>query len=122
MLDFKNWLENSVEAPEYMPPSEYDPPDEDEMQRILQTPVRADNPPHLNGDRYRFFFRLGKTADFLVRFGGIVAPKAKPGSLNAKCFNLLNKRDYAGLYKLLKYIQFNNNADVRQQLLAFREK
>jgi hypothetical protein len=117
-MEFKAWLEYE-EFP--LEPSEYDPPDEDEMQKILNTPIRCDNPPSLDGDRYRFAFRLGKMADFTIRFGGIVAPNAKPGSLNARCFDLVRKRDCAGLYKLLRYVQFNNNPAVRRQLLKFSE-
>lgn len=118
-MNFKLWLETE-EFP--LEPSEYDPPDESAMQDILKTPVRCDNPPSLKGDHYRFRFRLGKMVEFIVKFGGIVGLKAAKGSLNARCFELMRRRDCKGLYQLLQYVYHNNNAEIRRQILWHDEK
>lgn len=117
MLNFRQWLEND-EFP--LEPSEYDPPNEKEMERIRKIPLSVDNPPDLNGDRYRFKMPLGEIQDFVVKTGAIIGLKAARGSLNAKCFQLLKKRDIEGLYKTLQYILGNQNKLIANQLFSHR--
>jgi len=107
MFEFKKWIEQD----------EYDLPDEDHMDRIRNTPSGADTIPDLQGDRFRFQMPMGHMEEFLISRGSIIGLKAPKGSLNAKCFNLLDQRKYVELYKTLRYIQFNNNSRIRNQLI-----
>jgi len=112
-MDFKQWLENEE--------SEYDPPDEEEMNRIRNIPLRCDQPPHLRGLHFRFRMPFGTTQDFLIKHSSIIGLKAVPGSLNKRCLDLSDAHKCADLYKLLQYVKHNNNLEIRRQLLAYRE-
>ncbi|RDJ35442.1 MAG: hypothetical protein DWQ19_11545 [Crenarchaeota archaeon] len=108
-MNFKAWFEN-----------EYDPPNEKEMDRIRNTPLRADNPPSLKGDHYRFRMPLGNTQHFMVRFGAIAGLQAPVGSLNVRCAQLFQQNKFRELHKLLQFYQFNSNPVMRKQVF-FRE-
>lgn len=123
MLEFKLWLEDHwyTEPEGYdAPPSEYDPPDEKEMQRIRNKPLDCQNPPHLQGDCFVFKMPMGEIHKFVIRWGGIIGLKAAPGSLNHRCFDLKRKGDCEGLYKLMKYLVDNPNKIIRNQLVSYQ--
>lgn len=111
-LDFQTWYE------EY--DDEYAPPDEAVMTRIRNTPVACDNPPHLRGDCYRFKMPLGEKIVFVINLGSKIGLKAANGSLNARCFQLLEKKDYKKLFETLNYVYFNNNPMLRRQVIYYK--
>ena len=104
-MRFKVWFEATVDDWEPEDPSQYDPPDEAEMQQIMQTPIScALGPPSLHGDIYRLQFPLGTTIDYLVRFGAKIGNNAPPGSLKAACDRLLQARNAVKLHQTLETI------------------
>lgn len=113
MLKFKFWLENEE--------MEYEPPDEGEMQKIANIPLKIDLLPNLNGDLYRCKMPIGSVKDFLIKRGSIIGINKPVGSLNSACFRLLNNNKVKDLYELLRYVQFNNNSKIRSQLLSYKE-
>ncbi len=110
-MNFKQWFENES--------SEYDPPDEGVMNRLRNTPIRYDILPHLRGVYYRFRMPMGSTQHFLIKSGGKIGLNAPAGSLNARCKELEN--DKVKLYRLMQYLKYNNNIEMRKQLLAYKE-
>lgn len=112
-MEFKEWLDHE---------DEYAAPDEKEMQLKIKTPLKCSTKPDLRGDRFIFHMPLGNYKDYLIKFSGIVGLNSAPGSLNAKCYDLFNKGKFIELYKLMQYLQFNNNSIIRKQLLAFSER
>lgn len=117
MLEFKKWFENE-EFP--LEPSEYDPPDESEMNRIREIPLKCRNVPNLHGDHFQFILPMGKE-DFLITKGGSIGLRAARGSLNARCFDLLSKNKYKELHKLLNFIRNNQNQKIKNQLISYRK-
>ncbi len=113
MNKFKQWLEDL--KPE---PSEYDLPDEEEMNRIRRTPLRCDCPPNMVGDRFRFKMPMGDVESYVVAPGSVIGTNAPRGSLNARCMQLMNKQDCQGLYRLLQFVKQNSNYVIRSQLRA----
>jgi hypothetical protein len=107
-MNFKQWLE------------EYEVPDESIMDRIRNTPLRCDNPPHLYYDYFTFRMPLGNTQHFLIKRNSVVGLKAAPGSLNSRCFNLVHNNKCNELHKLLLFVKNNNNTRIRQQLVGYK--
>ena len=108
MLEFKKWL---------LEDESLDPPDENQMDKIRNTPLTCDFIPHWQGDIYKFTMPMGNKEEFMVQRGGKIGLKAAPGSLSARCFKLLNDRDYVALYAVIKFIRHNNNQSIRKQLI-----
>lgn len=112
-MNFKLWLENE-EFP--LEPSEYDPPNEKEMEVIRKKPLSCQYLPSLRGDHFRFKMPMGETEDYIVKLGSKIGLKTPIGSLNARCRELAHKRDRMGLYGVLQYVLGNHNEDIRKQL------
>jgi len=110
-MNFKQWLETK----------EYDAPDEDAMDRIRNTPLRCDHPPHLYGDYFTFRMPFGNTQHFVIKKGSVIGLKAVPGSLNSRCLNLIHNNKCGELYKLLQFVKNNANTRIRQQLTNYKD-
>lgn len=108
-FNFRQWVEDEM--------SEYDPPDEGQMEKILSIPLKGEHRPDLMGDRWRFYLPTGGIEEFLIQKGAVIGLKAARGSLNARCFELGNAKNWAELYRILRYIRFNGNKKIRSQLI-----
>lgn len=119
MLKFRIWVEDQEDWKYPTNQSEYDPPDEQEMDHIRLTPIKCDNPPNLHGDAFRFTMPMGNRKEFVILRGSVAGLKAPRGSLNAKCFDLLNKGKLGQLYQFLHDMKFSNNSTLHRQIISY---
>jgi len=109
MLNFKLWLEDDI--------SEYDPPDENQIQNIINNPISVNNRKDFEGEFFIFTFPIRKE-EFKIRYGSIISPNAPKGSLISACLKMYKSRSYKKLYDLL--LSIKNDQKLKKQIINYR--